>query len=191
VKLEHSFEVAAPVDVVWPLLLDIERVAPCLPGAEVTERVDERAYRARMRVRLGPMRMSYAGDLAIDAVDEGSRTAVLRAAASETRGQGSANAAIELNVGEGSPGSRVSITTDLELSGRAAQTGRGLVERVADQMLGQFAGCLRERLAAGEHEPVAAATTSAPAQPARIGIVRALLQSLLGWLRGERRRGSR
>jgi carbon monoxide dehydrogenase subunit G len=190
VKLEHSFEVPAPVDVVWPLLLDVERVAPCLPGAEVTERVDERAYRATMRVRLGPMRMSYAGDLAIDAVDEGAKTAVLRAAASETRGQGSANAAIELNVGEASPGSRVSITTDLELSGRAAQTGRGLVERVADQMLGQFAECLQTKLAAGEQESDAA-TTPAPAQPARIGIMRALLQSLLGWLRGKRRRGSR
>jgi len=190
VKLEHSFEVSAPVDVVWPLLLDVERVAPCLPGAEVTERVDERTYRATMRVRLGPMRMTYAGDLAIDSVDEGVRTAVLRASANETRGQGSARAAIELGVGDASPGSRVSITTDLELSGRAAQTGRGLVERVADQMLGQFAECLQTKLAAGEDEPATAATP-APGQHARIGIVRALLQSLLGWLRGERGRGSR
>jgi carbon monoxide dehydrogenase subunit G len=119
VKLEHSLDVPAPVDVAWPLLLDVERVASCLPGAEVTERVYERAYRATMRVRLGPMRMSYAGDLAIDAVDEGARIAALRATASETRGQGSANAAIELNVGEASPGSRASITTDLELTGRS------------------------------------------------------------------------
>jgi carbon monoxide dehydrogenase subunit G len=187
-KLEHSLEVPAPADVVWPLLLDVERVAPCLPGAEVTERVDERTYRATMRVRLGPMRMSYAGDLSIETVDEGTRTAVLKAAANEARGQGSATAAIELDVDDSSPGSRVSITTDLQLTGRAAQTGRGLVERVADQMLAQFAECLQERLAAGERAPAATAPSAAPA---RIGLLRALLQSLRDWLRGKRRGGRR
>lgn len=181
-KLEHSFEVPAPVEVTWPLLLDVERVAPCLPGAEVTERVDERTYRANMRMRLGPMQMSYEGELAIEDVDDANRTAVLRAAAGEARGQGSANAAIALAVGEIPAGSRVSITTDLELTGRAAQTGRGLVERVADQMLGQFSECLRTKLAAGTLEP-ATGSEPAAAQPARIGLLRALLQALFGRLR--------
>jgi uncharacterized protein len=148
-KLEHAFDVAAPVEVVWELLLDLERVAPCLPGGEVTEKVDERAYKANVKVKLGPMQMTYRGDITITDVDESARRAVMAAKATEARGQGTARATITTSLAARDGGTHGEVVTDLQLTGRVAQMGRGIVEDVSNRLMGQFASCLSER-AAGE-----------------------------------------
>ncbi len=160
-KLEHEFEVAAPVETVWALLLDLEQVAPCLPGGEVTERVDERTYKASVKVKLGPMQMTYRGDIAIVEADEAARRTVMEAKGSEARGQGTARATITTTLAPDGRGTRAQVVTDMQLTGRVAQMGRGIVQDVSSRLMGEFARCLSERAA-----PVEATTpgTEAPAQ---------------------------
>jgi carbon monoxide dehydrogenase subunit G len=163
VKLEHTFDVAAPVETVWELLLDLERVAPCLPGGEVTEKVDDRNYKANVKVKLGPMQMSYRGDIKIAEVDEAGRRAVMEAKANESRGQGTARATITTTLAaQQGGGTRGEVVTDLQLTGRVAQMGRGIVEDVSNRLMGQFADCLSQR-AAAEAAPAAAAPLGAEA----------------------------
>jgi uncharacterized protein len=190
VKLEHTFDVAAPVETVWELLLDLERVAPCLPGGEVTEKVDDRNYKANVKVKLGPMQMSYRGDIKIAEVDEAGRRAVMEAKANESRGQGTARATITTTLAaQQGGGTRGEVVTDLQLTGRVAQMGRGIVEDVSNRLMGQFADCLSQR-AAAEAAPAGAAPlgaeapASAPRADARpIGGLSLVLGVLLARLR--------
>jgi carbon monoxide dehydrogenase subunit G len=163
-KLEHAFDVAAPVEVVWELLLDLERVAPCLPGGEVTEKVDDRAYKANVKVKLGPMQMTYRGDITITDVDESARRAVMEAKATEARGQGTARATITTSLAAGDGGTHGEVLTDLQLTGRVAQMGRGIVEDVSNRLMGQFASCLSERAAGEAAARAGTAEAAAPAE---------------------------
>jgi uncharacterized protein len=183
VKLEHSFEVAAPVETVWGLLLDVERVAPCLPGGEVTEKVDDRSYKANVKVRLGPMQLTYRGDITIAEADQAARRAVMEAKANEARGQGTARATITTLLTARDGGTRAEITTDLQLTGRVAQMGRGIVEEVSNRLLGQFAECLSQR--AAEATPAETETHAVAAREASkpIGGIGLVLGVLLARLR--------
>jgi carbon monoxide dehydrogenase subunit G len=148
VKLENSFEVSATPEAAWALLMDVPRVIPCMPGAELVETVDESNWKARMRVKLGPISLSFLTDVSRDEVDDAARRVKLGAKAREERGRGAAGATIEssLSVAEGK--TRVTTVTDLTLSGAAAQYGRGLVQGVTEQILKSFAECLEQQLAA-------------------------------------------
>jgi carbon monoxide dehydrogenase subunit G len=194
-KLEHAFDVAAPVETVWELLLDLERVAPCLPGGEVTEKIDDRNYKANVKVKLGPMQMSYRGDITIAEVDASGRRAVMEAKANESRGQGTARATITTTLAAQEEGrTRGEVVTDLQLTGRVAQMGRGIVEDVSNRLMGQFADCLSQR-AAAEAAPAAPPQADAPAAPPRaktkpIGGLSLVLGVLLSRLRRVLRRGS-
>jgi carbon monoxide dehydrogenase subunit G len=188
VRLEHAFEVAAPVETVWGLLLDLERVAPCLPGGEVTEKIDDRTYKANVKVKLGPMQLTYRGDITITEADEAERRTVMQAKASEARGQGTARATITTRLAAHEGGTRAEVTTDLDLTGRVAQMGRGIVSDVSNRLMGQFAECLSERASAEAAPATAAAPAAAPQTPARpIGgmglVVRVLLERLRRLLR--------
>jgi uncharacterized protein len=131
VNFENSFTVpVSPADV-WEAMMDFERVAPCMPGAEVTERTGEDAYKVQVRVKVGPMSMTYRGQAEITDRDDGGRTAAMRVQARETRGQGSANATVQIKVGEEGAGTRATMTTELKLSGRAAAMGRGVITDVS------------------------------------------------------------
>jgi carbon monoxide dehydrogenase subunit G len=183
VKLDHAFEVAAPVETVWGFLLDLERVAPCLPGGEVTEKVDDRNYKANVKVKLGPMQLTYRGDITIAEADEAERRTVMEAKANEARGQGTARATITTRLAAHDGGTRAEVTTDLQLTGRVAQMGRGIVEDVSNRLLGQFAECLSERAAGAATTPTAAAPAAAADRgPKAIGgiglVVRVLVERL-------------
>jgi carbon monoxide dehydrogenase subunit G len=156
VRLEHSFVVDAPPEAVWPLLLNVERVAPCLPGTESVQRVDDRTYRVAVVVALGPMRLSYRGEVAIAETDEATRTAVMAAKATEARGQGTARATITTTLLPEGAGTRAGVVTDLQLTGRVAQMGRGIVVDVSNRLLGEFAECLGRTLTASGGEAPAA-----------------------------------
>jgi uncharacterized protein len=192
VRLEHEFQVAAPVETVWNLLLDLERVAPCLPGGEVTEKVDDRNYRANVKVKLGPMQLTYRGEIAISEADETERRTVMEAKANEARGQGTARATITTQLFDKEGGTRASVATDLQLTGRVAQMGRGIVEDVSNRLMGQFADCLSQRAAADATPPSRETEAAAPppAQAKPIGGLSLVIRVLLARASGLFGRGS-
>jgi carbon monoxide dehydrogenase subunit G len=175
-RLENSFEVPAPPERAWALLLDVPRVVPCMPGAELTETVDETHWKARIAVKLGPMSMTFAADVAREQVDEQARRVVLSTRARELKNRGGATATIESTLEPAESGTRVLVVTDLQLSGPAAQFGGPVVKTVAGGLTEQFAACLKSKLG---DEPAAAA------QPARpVSGLALLWRSLLARLRG-------
>jgi carbon monoxide dehydrogenase subunit G len=183
-RIQQEFRVDAPPEAVWPLLLDIERVAPCLPGAEVAERVDERTYKVGVTVALGPMKLVYRGELAIDEVDEELRRTVMEAKATEARGQGTARATIRTTLTADDGGTRADVVTDLQLTGRVAQMGHAIVEDVSRRLLGEFATCLGRKATAERNEARASDVSSRP-----IGGLRLVGKLLLARLRRLVRRG--
>jgi carbon monoxide dehydrogenase subunit G len=143
-KLVNEFTVAAPIEETWTTLLDVERVASCLPGASIEPIGEDGSYRGRMRVKVGPVSMSYGGTVRLAEVDADSHVAAFEARAKETRGTGTAAATIRNTLSETAAGTRVQVETDLDVTGRPAQFGRGLMEEVASKMLGQFSGRLEK-----------------------------------------------
>jgi uncharacterized protein len=163
VKLENSFEVAAPPDQVWELFMDVPRMVPCMPGAELTETIDESSWKALMHVKLGPIALNFDTDLTREEADEAAHRARLGAKARELRGRGVAQATIESSLEAVDGGSRVAIVTDLTLSGAVAQYGRGLVQDVSAQLVSSFAECLKAQLTATPQ--VAQAAVASQAKP--------------------------
>ena len=164
-KLRQSFEVRAPVERVWETLIDIERVAPCLPGAEITEAGDDGAYRGNFTVRLGPTTASYRGELHMEETDASAHRAVMRASGQDKRGQGSAKATIVSELEAAGEVTRVEVDTDFTITGRLARFCRGgMIQDISNRLLKDFAECLQQRI---EAEPAAAgsapAAESAPA----------------------------
>jgi uncharacterized protein len=143
-KLVNEFTVAAPIEQTWTTLLDVERVASCLPGASIEPVGEDGSYRGRMRVKVGPVSMAYGGTVRLAEVDTDSHVAAFEARAKETRGTGTAAATIRNTLTETADGTRVQVETDLDVTGRPAQFGRGLMEEVASKMLGQFSGRLEK-----------------------------------------------
>jgi uncharacterized protein len=149
VKLEQSFEVRAPVERVWETLVDIERVAPCLPGAEVTEADEDGTYRGTFSVRLGPTTAAYRGELRLEELDEAARRVVMRASGQDKRGQGSAKASIVSTMHEEGDVTRVEVQTDFTITGRLARFGRGgMIQDISNRLLRDFADCLQQKIEA-------------------------------------------
>jgi uncharacterized protein len=159
-RIENVVEVDAPVDRVWALVNDIPRVAPCMPGAALTGVVDERTYEGTVAVKLGPLRMSYKGRVVVEEVDEAGRSARLAASGKDTKGAGTARATVETRLEPvGDARTRLSVASDVQLTGRVASFGRGgAINDVATRLFGEFADCLRATLeAAGAPAAEAAA----------------------------------
>jgi carbon monoxide dehydrogenase subunit G len=149
-RIENVVEVDAPVDRVWALVNDIPRVAPCMPGAALTGVVDERTYEGTVAVKLGPLRMSYKGRVVVEEVDEAARSARLAASGKDTKGAGTARATVETRLEPvGDARTRLSVASDVQLTGRVASFGRGgAINDVATRLFGEFADCLRATLEA-------------------------------------------
>jgi carbon monoxide dehydrogenase subunit G len=149
-KLEQSFEVDAPVDTVWTALIDVQRVAPCLPGAEVTEAGEDGSYQGTFSVKLGPATASYRGTIRIEEADEAIHRATMRASGTDKRGQGGAKATIVSTLAATDGGAtRVDVVTDYAITGRLATFGRGgMIQDVSNRLLREFAQCLQTTLAA-------------------------------------------
>jgi carbon monoxide dehydrogenase subunit G len=148
-KLEHSFEVDAPVEQVWTALIDLEKVAPCLPGAAITGHDDDGTYHGEFQVKLGPTTAAYRGTIKIESADAETHTATLAARGTDKRGQGGASATIvnTLHASEGG-GTRVDAVTDFTITGRLASFGRGgMMKDISNRLLRDFATCLQQRLA--------------------------------------------
>ena len=149
-KLEQSFEVAAPLDHVWAALIDVERVAPCLPGADISGRNEDGSYNGTFRVKIGPTAAAYAGKLEMEKIDEPGHTATMQAQGTDRRGQGGAKATIFSSVSESGPGTTlVDVVTEYHITGRLARFGRGgMIEEISARLLREFAKNLQEMVAA-------------------------------------------
>ncbi|MEU6356944.1 SRPBCC family protein [Streptomyces sp. NPDC047072] len=151
-ELHHEFTVPVPVEEAWRALLDIERIAPCMPGASV-EDYDGKTVTGSVKVKVGPITVTYKGTAVFEEQDETAHRMVLIASGRETRGQGTARATVTGTLTSRDGGTAVSVRTDLTVTGRPAQFGRGVMAEVGDRLIGQFAGCLAEKLV--EREPPA------------------------------------
>jgi carbon monoxide dehydrogenase subunit G len=160
-RLENSFEVDASPEAAWGLLMDVPRIIPCMPGAQLEEVVDESSWKAKMNVKLGPIALTFATDVTREGVDEAARRATLSANARELRGRGVGRATIESSLTALDSGTRVDIVTDLTLSGAVAQYGRGVVHDVSAQLVRSFAECLQKQLVATPEEAQAAVAEQA------------------------------
>lgn len=138
-EFNNSFQVAKPIDDVWATMVDLERVIPCVPGAKVLERTGESAVKAEVRIRLGSMSMLYSGPAEIVERDDGARRAVLSGRAKEARGQGNADAKIEIELADAGATTDVSIHSLVNVTGKAAQMGEGVIAAVTEGMIGEFA----------------------------------------------------
>lgn len=148
-KIDNRFALALPIDAAWPLLSDLGRVAPLMPGVEVDE-IDAEGVHARMRVKVGPVTVTYKMLVTTASLDEATHTAVLKATGREVRGQGTVGATVTAVLEPADGETVVSLSTDLQVTGRVAQFGGGVMKEVADRLLGQFAERLERELAAPE-----------------------------------------
>ena len=165
-RLEQSFEVSAPIEQVWTALIDLEKVAPCLPGAAITGHDDDGTYHGTFQVKLGPTTANYRGTIKIQSADAATRTATLAARGSDKRGQGGASATIVNSLHEVDGGTRVDAVTDFTITGRLASFGRGgMIKDISNRLLRDFAGCLQQHLAA---EPAGAMTPGEAAASAGV-----------------------
>jgi len=165
VEFDNSFEVPLPPAEAWPVLMDIKRIAPCMPGAELTEVVDNKTYKGKIGVRLGPVALTFAGTVAFEEIDNANHSARVKAQGTDAKGRGGANATASFRLEPVASGSKVLVHTDLALSGSVAQYGRGvgMIQATAAQIINQFANNLKAQLAAA---PVAAPGAAAPAASA-------------------------
>jgi carbon monoxide dehydrogenase subunit G len=179
-ELTHEFTVGVPVARAWEVLTDVELIAPCMPGAELQE-VEGDEYRGIVKVKVGPITAQYKGSARFVERDDDGRRAVLRAEGRDTRGQGNANATITATLAPEGDGTHVAVMTDLAVTGRVAQFGRGVLADVSAKLLGQFVSCLEGTVLSGPAQgpgadaganqaaPAASApAASAPAEPRRI-----------------------
>lgn len=153
-ELHHEFTVPVPVDDAWRTLLDVERIAPCMPGASVEE-YDGKTVAGSVKVKVGPITVTYKGTAVFEEQDDTAHRMVLTASGRETRGQGTARATVTSTLTERDGGTAVSVRTDLTVTGRPAQFGRGVMSEVGDRIIGQFAECLSQRLGEPAQPPSA------------------------------------
>lgn len=167
-QFENSFEIPLPPAEAWPVLMDIRRIAPCLPGAELTEVVDERTYKGKISVRLGPVSLTFGGIVKFEVIDNENYRARVRAQGTDAKGRGGAQASSSFHVQPAEGGSKVLVRTDLTLSGSVAQYGRGagIIEATAGHLMQQFSEALKRQLdapsAISSAENSAAANSTVP-----------------------------
>ncbi len=159
-KINNEFTVSVPIERAWDIMLDLERVAPCLPGAAIQGSEDDE-YRGTMKVKIGPITANYKGTVKVEEADEENHRAVFEATGRDARGQGTASATIVSTLQEEGGQTKVRVETDMKLTGRAAQFGRGIAQDVATKMLGQFADCLEREITGDTGEGAATAAPEA------------------------------
>ena len=150
-ELNNDFEVAAHIDLVWAVLTDVERIAPCLPGAQLLE-IEGDEFRGVVKIKVGPITAQYKGSASFSESDDVEHRAVLRAEGRDTRGAGNAAADITAELEATDVGTKVTVTTDLTVTGKVAQFGRGVMADVSKKLMGQFADNLSELIAASGNE---------------------------------------
>jgi uncharacterized protein len=150
VRIENDFTVQAPIERVWMFLLDVEKVAPCMPGAELTQVVDDHTWKGKTNVKVGPVSLSFAGTVVLEERDDQAHRVKLAAKGMEQRGKGAASAVVESQLEQVDGGTKVSMETDLTITGAVAQYGRGMMQDISQRLTREFAQCLEANILAGE-----------------------------------------
>lgn len=168
-EIENEFDVPAPIDHVWTYLLDVERVAPCMPGAELTEVVDDHTWKGKVNMKLGPVSLAFAGTVTLQERDDQAKRIVLAAKGMEQKGKGAANASVTSWLEQGDGVTNVKMRADIHLTGTVAQLSRGLLPEVSRKLTQQFADCLLQSMRAAEVRATesadVAAEVAAPVEP--------------------------
>jgi carbon monoxide dehydrogenase subunit G len=188
-RIDNEFVVQAPIDRVWEHLLDVERVAPCMPGAQLTEVVDDHTWKGRTTIKVGPVSLVFAGTVVLEERDDAAHRVKLNAKGMEQRGKGAASATVMSRLEEVDEGTKVNIEADLTISGAVAQYGRGMILDISQRLTGEFARCLEASMTAStgageeaaaveatagpggqeaEHEPAQGSTAEDPTPPASV-----------------------
>lgn len=169
-ELINEFRVSAPIDTAWATLTDIEGIAPCMPGAQLTE-IDGEEFKGSVKVKVGPITAQYRGKASFVEKDDAAHRAVIDASGRDTRGAGNANATVTAQLSEDGDGTKAVITTDLKVTGKVAQFGRGVMADVSEKLLGQFVECLEAKLAdsAGGDEEAGVEASDDEVAPSAIG----------------------
>ena len=194
-EIENEFTVPAPIDHVWAYLLDVERVAPCMPGAELTEVVDDHTWKGKVNMKLGPVSLTFAGTVTMQERDDQAKRIVLAAKGMEQKGKGAANASVTSWLEQGDGVTNVKMRADIHLTGTVAQLSRGLLPEVSRKLTQQFADCLLESMRAAEVRatesadvaaevaaPVEASARAKPIGGIRLGLA-AVWASIKGFFR--------
>jgi carbon monoxide dehydrogenase subunit G len=194
-RIENSFTVPAPIERAWDILIDVARIAPCMPGAEITETIDPRHFKGRAQVKVGPVALAFQGEASLEELDPAARRARVKARGSDTKGRGGAEAELVFRLVPEGNATKVEITADVQMSGAVAQYGRaqGLIKEIAAQLTKEFASNLARQMASSPAPAPAAATGAAsapmPTAPAPVkpvsglGLLWKALASLLArWL---------
>ena len=173
-KLENEFRVSVPIDRAWEVLTDIPLITPCLPGATLTDH-DADEYKGKIKIKVGPVTADYSGNAVFVQRDEAARHVEISASGRDSRGSGNASATITADMTTDGDGTKVSITTDLKISGKVAQFGKGMIAEVSTKLIDQFVDCIEQELlgeavidlvaAESAAAPGAAAPAVAPARP--------------------------
>jgi carbon monoxide dehydrogenase subunit G len=171
--IRNDFEVAQPVDRVWQFIQDIPQVASCLPGAELTDKTGEDSYRGKVAVRMGPVRLQFAGTADITERDEQAKRLVVNASGAEERGRGQASMVVTAQLSAAGRGTKVAVTQDLQLAGAAAQYGRGMISDVSAVLMRDFSANMADRITRidrGESADQIAASVATPASGFALGL---------------------
>jgi carbon monoxide dehydrogenase subunit G len=168
-RLDHEFQVPVSAAQAWPILLDIDRIAPCMPGATITK-VDGDDFEGTVKVKVGPITVTYGGTASFLEKDESQRIAVIEARGKETRGSGTATARVTAQLFDQGDTSRVAVTTDLSITGKPAQFGRGVMVDVGNKLLNRFADCLAKELGSDAVAAPAPAPEGAPPASEQAGV---------------------
>ena len=161
-KLENEFRVSVPIDRAWEVLTDIPLITPCLPGAALTDH-DDTEYKGKVKIKVGPVTADYSGSAVFVTRDEATHHVEISASGRDSRGSGNASATITADMTTDGDGTKVSITTDLKISGKVAQFGKGMIAEVSAKLIDQFVDCIEQELL-GEAiiDAVAAESAAAP-----------------------------
>ncbi len=180
-QIENGFTVTVPADALWAYLLDVEKIAPCMPGAELTETIDDRTWKGTVHAKFGPVSMSFAGTVSMQERDDAAHRVVLKATGMEQKGKGAANASVTSWLEPAAdPGSTtVKMQADITLTGAAAQMSRGLLPEISKKLTQQFADCLQAGMVAEAPPP---ATSAEPVGGVGLG-VSALWATIAGFFR--------
>lgn len=174
IHLENEFTVPASTDEVWEFLLDPRRVAPCMPGAELTEVVNDHQYKGKVHIKMGPVSLSFNGDVDITERDDAAKRMVMKAKGAELKGKGQANATVISSLERNGSGTKMRISQDIDLSGPLAQYGRGMIQDVSGSLMNEFADRIQADLSRGKN--------GAAARPARVRKKNQVSGFKLGWI---------
>lgn len=168
-KIENSFEVPFPVEDVWRYMQDVPRTVPCMPGAELTEMIDDNNFKGRLNSKMGPVSLTFNGTAQIIERNDSAKRMVVKASGSEASGKGQAEMTMTTQLQGTGQGTRVNVTQDLQMSGAAAQYGRGMIGDVTGVLMKQFADCIKDDIGRAQRGEGPVASASSPVGGISVG----------------------